>query len=390
VVSGLTRFPDHLHWVIQTYRNQVENEPLHDNFIFTFFSMNQWAELVVDQTLPINITHIDYSSKKYRCYSRSNTLEQHELWTAYLEKAYATLYNGYDKIRGGHAIEAMVDLTGAFAVRSSLVKDKRLEAFNYLFENQDQLIMTTGINSKDDKEEFIIRSVGLNSSHAYTILSLVEFQDAKNETIRLVQIRNPHGKEAEFVGDWSDHSPLWWTVGPEIRKKLLVRKDDGAYYMSLKNWSDYFDNFSFGLLPEHEDKYKKLYFDVEKLRVVNGYFHDDHDTTLKFTLSVESAGYVWVQPFQDDENNRHDKFLLQLVLKDSKGRTNMPRFPANYKAASVSEYKKDAYLFYLMPGNYSITIKSYCQLVTNKLVHLTKKNRKWCLRAHGKDIDLTQ
>ena len=64
----------------------------------------------------------------------------------------------------------MVDLTGAFAVRSSLVKDKRLEAFNYLFENQDQLIMTTGINSKDDKEEFIIRSVGLNSSHAYTIL----------------------------------------------------------------------------------------------------------------------------------------------------------------------------------------------------------------------------
>ena len=55
---------------------------------------------------------------------------------------------------------------------------------------------------------------------------------------------------------------------------------------------------------------------MEKLRVVNGYFHDDHDTTLKFTLSVESAGYVWVQPFQDDENNRHDKFLLQLVLKN--------------------------------------------------------------------------
>ena len=48
-------------------------------------------------------------------------------------------------------------------------------------------------------------------------------------------------------------------MGPEIRKKLLVRKDDGAYYMSLKNWSDYFDNFSFGLLPEHEDKYKSNY-----------------------------------------------------------------------------------------------------------------------------------
>ena len=35
----------------------------------------------------------------------SKSSDRSELWAAYLEKAYARLYDGYDKIAGGHAVE---------------------------------------------------------------------------------------------------------------------------------------------------------------------------------------------------------------------------------------------------------------------------------------------
>ena len=50
--------------------------------------------------------------------------------------------------------------------------------------------------------------------------------------------------------------------------------------------------------------------------MVDGYFQHKSDTKLKFTLTVEMEGHVWIQPFHDDGNNRADEFLLQFKLKE--------------------------------------------------------------------------
>merc|ERR1719336_2040768 len=48
------------------------------------------------------------------------------------------------------------------------------------------------------------RSDGLLCKHEYSILQIVEAYG-----VRLVQLRNPWGKDGEWIGPWSDDSPDW-------------------------------------------------------------------------------------------------------------------------------------------------------------------------------------
>ena len=64
----------------------------------------------------------------------------------------------------------MVDLTGAFAVRSDLIPGYDRMNFEYLFKNQENIIISTGIGSRNKYEDAQLRSVGLRSKHAYSLL----------------------------------------------------------------------------------------------------------------------------------------------------------------------------------------------------------------------------
>ncbi len=71
---------------------------------------------------------------------------------------------------------------------------------------------------------------GLVSSHAYTLLSAHEVEDAHGVTRRLVRLRNPWG-EKEWKGDWCDSSDKWT---PELKQKLgWQNKDDGMFFMEF-------------------------------------------------------------------------------------------------------------------------------------------------------------
>lgn len=76
--------------------------------------------------------------------------------------------------------------------------------------------MACGSNAVPNKWEDI-SSVGIVSSHAYTILSVNEIE-YKGKRLRLLKLRNPWGHQ-EWKGDWSDKSSLWT---PELRKQLNV------------------------------------------------------------------------------------------------------------------------------------------------------------------------
>jgi hypothetical protein len=75
------------------------------------------------------------------------------------------------------------------------------------------------------------------SAHAYGLLKVVEVVDRFEETVQLVQLRNPWG-DFEWRGDWSDKSPAWT---PESKKVAgWTNEEDGTFFMSVDDLRRYF------------------------------------------------------------------------------------------------------------------------------------------------------
>jgi len=101
--------------------------------------------------------------------------------------------------------------------------------------DQKSYIMCAGSNSVPNKWEDI-SSVGIVSSHAYTVLSCFLIK-SNGVRLRLVRLRNPWG-QTEWNGDWSDKSKLWT---PELKAQVgFVDKADGIFFMSEMDYLRYF------------------------------------------------------------------------------------------------------------------------------------------------------
>jgi calpain-15 len=179
----------------------------------------------------------------------------------FLEKAYAKSHGSYQAISGGHIAEAFLDLTGApTLVYSFDEKDFCPCSFwsKLLGYRKQELPMGCGTSSS---------AAGIIGGHAYSILDVREIRNVGvaffkdkllagslgnvsgfteyDGTVRLLRIRNPHGK-GEWKGEWSDRSPIWEEL-LECQSRNLGRgdglqrsmTDDGTF------WIDY-DSFLMG------------------------------------------------------------------------------------------------------------------------------------------------
>lgn len=184
--------------------------------------------------------------------------KQQQLWVPFLEKAYAKIHGCYQAISGGHIAEAFLDLTGAPTLAHSLDGpsfDPRSFWHKLLRYRQQKLPMGCGTDSS---------AAGIIGMHAYSILDVREVRNVGVEffreklqtrslgnvsgftefdgTVRLLHIRNPHGK-GEWKGEFSDNSDTW--------ERLLQNQTeaDAGLQRSMKNdgcfWIDY-DNFIMG------------------------------------------------------------------------------------------------------------------------------------------------
>ena len=86
----------------------------------------------------------------------------------------------------------------------------------------------------------------MNAWHCYTIIKVCEAK-VKGQTVRLLQLRNPWGKQ-EWNGAWSDQSSVWTTA---LRKELgSVIADDGFFFITL---DDFVKNFKFTNICKYND-----------------------------------------------------------------------------------------------------------------------------------------
>ncbi|CAE7395357.1 CAPN15 [Symbiodinium sp. CCMP2456] len=205
----------------------------------------QWVVVVIDELIPCHA-----GTLKPR-FAQANS---NEMWALLMEKAFAKLYGGYNKLEGGQMSWALSAITGNPAVH--FMRDHRASTWGAWNPNGD------GTLSKDDDEftddeffRFLLRlkrngaflccagigqanRQGLIDSHAYSVLQLATVQpDMSGNYFRMVQIRNPHG-QGEWRGAWSDNDRLW-SQYPSVKRQLLGSdepKDDGSFWMQ---WEDF-------------------------------------------------------------------------------------------------------------------------------------------------------
>ena len=111
----------------------------------------------------------------------------------------------------------MTDLTGGISIQTNLNWDdpNKHKLFAFLYDNQNKVIVTSGI----DKNTEELEHKGLFGGHEYSLVKLELVKTSDGRMVQLLNIRNPHG-QSEFNGDWSDDSAKWDLVD----RKLLVTK----------------------------------------------------------------------------------------------------------------------------------------------------------------------
>ena len=78
--------------------------------------------------------------------------------------------------------------------------------------------------------------------HAYSITGFFELMQRDGRKVRLVRVRNPHGNEDEWRGDWGDKDEDRWSLISDADKQKLkiVKKNDGEFFMAFGDFLQYF------------------------------------------------------------------------------------------------------------------------------------------------------
>ena len=80
-------------------------------------------------------------------------------------------------------------------------------------------------------------SWGLHTGHAFDITNVVQLRNGT----RLIRIRNPHGNDSEWKGEWCDGHRNWDAVSQSERDSLGLTFDhDGEFYMSLDDFLSFY------------------------------------------------------------------------------------------------------------------------------------------------------
>ncbi|XP_068600956.1 calpain-2 catalytic subunit-like [Brachionichthys hirsutus] len=197
-------------------------------FHFRFWRFGKWVDVVIDDFLPTrNKEPVSVSSRS-----------QKEFWAPLLEKAYAKVCGSYGDMIAGNPPEAFKDFGGGVHMNYKLYEDT-----SDLWDVMDRAIQSKTMMGcgafTGDKGKDICKRFGLVDGHVFAVTGVKRLEIDGN-SINLVRIWNPWG-EKEWTGDWSDKSATWKAVGEEDRNECLNKRNDGEFWMSMKDFCTYFE-----------------------------------------------------------------------------------------------------------------------------------------------------
>ncbi|KFO56702.1 Calpain-14, partial [Corvus brachyrhynchos] len=239
-------------------------------FHFRFWHFGEWVDVVVDDRLPVNEAgELLFVSSVYK----------NVFWGALLEKAYAKLYGSYEDLQIGQVSEALVDFTGGVNTRIKLA-----EAPPDLWDILTRATYSRSLMGCQTHRNVYFPSVsfsciqttkvlknGLVAGHAYTVTGIRKVT-CQYGPESLVRLRNPWGK-IEWKGDWSDSSYKWELLSPKEKILLRKKKEDGEFWMSLRDFKIHFvDLVICKLTPDlmSQEDGKKWMYSLKSGRWVKG------------------------------------------------------------------------------------------------------------------------
>lgn len=226
------------------------------------FAQGRMVKVEVDDRFP---------SAKHECAFVKITHDG-ELWPCIMEKAFAKMYGGYEKLDGGHAGFAFAAMSGSQAYGVEAVMYEKVDGQNVWNEwparwtsNDTQSnAFTQGVRSQLSGEQLLAlleqydaqnfpmcvcshsgsdsdtNSKGIVQGHAFSLIQVK--QNIAGSGVDLLQIRNPWGDVGmgEWAGEWSDNDGKW-EEHPEVAQALgYVPQDDGLFWI---DWFDFQDNY---------------------------------------------------------------------------------------------------------------------------------------------------
>lgn len=205
-------------------------------FKFRFWQYGKWVEVVIDDYLPTRNGKLVFLKSS----------EDTEFWGALMEKAYGKMYGNYSNLIGGHANEAMVDLTGGTAETMAINEEvSHQEVFETIQEClQENGLLSTSIRADPNQIEAPLDN-GLIRGHAYSITGAACFR-ANDQIYHCIRIRNPWG-QVEWTGTFSDNDEVWEAEDFEsFNLNCSVfdannLKNDGEFWMPIEDYCEQFD-----------------------------------------------------------------------------------------------------------------------------------------------------
>ena len=209
-----------------------------------------------------------------------------ELWVILLEKAWAKANKNYENIEAGDPVEAFSFLTGAPSFQLYNGNDKKKIEENWqkllLFDKNNYIICVSAGDSENSTPKDC-ENVGINTFHSYSVLSIREL-DYNLTKLRFIQLRNPWGVQ-EWIGDWSNTSPLWTE---ELKKRVdYANKDKGTFFIEYKDFIKYFG--SIVVCKYHDDYHSRSFIVFQEL---NSY------KCFTFQVSKVTTGYIIIHQLE--------------------------------------------------------------------------------------------
>lgn len=127
---------------------------------------------------------------------------RHQLWSPFVEKAYAKCCRGYLSLISGSATEALTLLTGSPTVTHNInCPEAKIPAVWASLKRATKLDSLMVISTVETSE------LGLVPNHAYALWGILEIT-VGGVSVKLFRIHNPHG-HGVWTGRWSDKSAEW-------------------------------------------------------------------------------------------------------------------------------------------------------------------------------------
>lgn len=256
-------------------------------YCIKIYDMGVPTEVVIDDFFP-TIPKEDFITAFCR------TVDN-ELWSLLIEKAWAKLYRCYANLEWDITRHSLQDFTGA--PTKVVYCDEEPVWENILKGEERNWIMTTG--SLEGKED--LTEDGLKTAQAFSLLAGYEFEDEKKQKIKLLKLRDPHGRSA-WNGKWSEKSEEYKKI-PKTYLENTSGQKNGVFFMELNDFVKKFDcvqfcmvndDFKYSYITRKSHKKEACFFKVQ-IPKEGIYFFTVMQRNLKKYSAKEQEGFEYAK-----------------------------------------------------------------------------------------------